>query len=945
MTTTISATLVKAGASQYLVRDYWGNTVVSGNVLSTSFSSTRTWLAGWYRLYLTGSNTDSLFGTAYGSGNFIVINSDAHFVTNPAAGTPASLVDSGSDQVAKGVLGLGAERWEVLTANAPGNIPGHVVDIGSTETYWLAIPDAARLRYSWVAFPNGSVDQLVLPNATSGVYVRAFCKDNTVDGSKVFVSIGAGTSSGAKIQVHYPDAATLVETYDNLATAAAAQTAVDTTTPSSYIRVFVENSSTSPGSLTPTAIGNAFSVNVSSTVATLYAAGATRFEGPSNEPSITAQTAPGYAHRMSMFTQYVHAGNASAKAIGPSLVDIGPVSLPAWSAFFDACNAISFVPDGIAFHAYNVATNGDLNLGRTNLAAFIALIVAKGFGSLERWQTESTQATTAVFGVHHPRRARLTVFSQLLMEQYGIPREQNNPWYTLSNGFWAFPAFWETGGGSLQPQAAMGRTLAEQTWGQPYSSAITFGKFADNFLLGNIYLGSTAKTAVVVATSYMPNSTVTFSTSAAGPLTIVDAFGNSSTATVSAGKFTVTVTEIPIYIKLGTTDTLTVSSVNDWGAATYRDIAPYATCAVGATSTTVPISGTFMSDYVNQVGIYKSANSLPEAVVLTWPTQQSFDRVVIWCGSAWQSNSTFLTFTIDGSNDGSTWTNLKTVDVSSTATSFPFGSDSTDLGCSVETYWPEQWVFDETLTPGTLATYLRVNVTATSYGGEPTQACITAGGQGVSSQHIALQRLSVLSTSSQPVGFASSSYSHKPAFGPDTIVLNRPAETQDGDFLLAFVSVLANGPVATAPAGWTSLSSNSSGPYAGVWYKTASSEPSTYTWSINSETTGCIIRYSGVTGINASSINRTSATTTVTASTITTTQDGCFLVFLASSNAAQSGAYTGPTGFTQHINQTSSNDVPILFAEMTQATHGATGAVTATAATSTGQLGILVALK
>jgi hypothetical protein len=745
---TVTITLTKAGATRYNVVNFDGATVASGAMSGTTLNLGSSWDPGWYRVYFTGPNTDPLFGNSYGITNFCVIRSNTNFIPMPA-GNVTGYEDVSSDQIAKGVLGIGAERWLIDHANAPttgtNTLAATLQHVSTTQAYWTAsgYTDPARPRYCWVSFPNGAYDYVQMPSTGGNYYLRCYCKTAAIDGTQVFVSLGPGTSSGAKVTVYYPNVSTVVETYDNQPNSNAAQTAINAA--SSYI--FVHAVDPNAGTLAVTAIGRAYYNGVVSCVESLYAAGVTRFEGPSNEPPWDAGT----VQQMLLFQAAVHAGNASAIAIGPCLVDISTESSADGSPeFFNHGGGVYC--DEISFHAYNSMTNGDINLANHKIGLFKTLLASNGLAAKTLWQTEATQASTAVYGVHHPKRARLTILEQLMWEQHGVPRERNNPWYTVSQGYWAVPAWWENSDGSLQPQAVMGRVLAEETFGQTHQSILDFGGLANNIFLGSLYAGASAQTAVVLTTSALPGATVAFSTSAAGPLTVVDAFGNASSAVVTGGLFTVPVREIPTYIQLPTGATLTVETVNDWGGPPYTDVALTAACTVGGIATTIPTSGGFITNYGSQTGIYKSPNEPPEAIILKWVSPVNIDKVVIWCGSAWQNDSAFTAFTISTSIDsGVTWTLRKTVDVSASATAFVAGSDWHQVGCELETYWPEQWVFDETLPEVVTCNALQINVTATSYGGEPTSACITAGGQGNPAQHVSVQRIAVLDAALAPV--------------------------------------------------------------------------------------------------------------------------------------------------------------------------------------------------
>lgn len=785
---TVRVKLSKAGATGWTAVDFDENVVASGSLtgVETQLDATVP-LFGWFEFRFTGPAQDSLFDVSYSITKVTCVPASANFFANPngtatwggsGQGNGGTSSEAASeDFVLKGLIGL-TSRLSVTDVTSPTHRANTLTDIQNVAAPYFttspAVTDAARPRYLFCAFPKGAVDSLTLPNGSSGAYARAYVKDPTIDATKVFVAIG-GSPGNATITVSYPDASTVVETFPGLSSSGAAQVAINLSapfssgTPSNYIRVFsAGGGSTNPGSLSATAIGNAFSSGLQAAVASYYANGVTRFEGPSNEPAIDnpgidAQEA---AHQFILFQHDVHAGNASAKAIGPCAVEITQ-NLTGWRAVFDYWALHSFTPDGISTHMYNAFTHGDLNLGRANLSKWNQLLTDHGLGSVELWQTESTWAELENWGVYHPKRARIPVLMTLLMEQYGIPKERNPPWYDASHGDWTHPAMLRFEDGSCNPHAALYRILTDQVWGQTHNRAISFGPIADDIFVGSIYSGTSKTTAVLLTTSYIPGTTVTFTSSATGPLTVVDSWGNTSTVTADAnGRFTVSVREIPTYVQLGAGATLTLYCVGDadgnWPQASTDgqgyDAALQATCKVGSTPTLTPVNGTFLSDYAAQKGIYVSPDALPEAITLTWPGAARGDRIVLFAGSAWQSNSAPLKFTVDTSVDGSAWVTQKLVDVTATAVAKKLGADALNDGCQYRTHYPEQWIFPVKLPAPVTFKALRINVQQTSYGGEvdATTAALNQGtGAGTpSAQHVVVQRVAVLCDDNANVHYA-----------------------------------------------------------------------------------------------------------------------------------------------------------------------------------------------
>lgn len=712
----------------YVVRDYFGNSVSTGSVSSGVQTFTVTapgggWKPGWYRLYLSGASSDTNFFNSCGATNFCVVRSDSHFVAMPAGNTVGGS-QVASDMVMKGVMGVGTSRMSIYDATDPTfdpgsglNLAGCVSNLARTNTYWVApgapYADSARPRYAWTDFPDGGYDYLDI--GSGQVFL---CKDETINGSQVFVELVAGTNPGTfKARVYFPNATTLVETFDNLD-----NTGTDTWQAAiNGVSNYVVYHWYGVGVITThakTAIGRSHWNGVVSVVSTLFPLGCTHFEGPRNEPEPNSQDRGVIAHLMRLFAGAVHAGNPSAKAMGPTFVDLTWHDTRGWYAFFNAgghnyCDAISF-------HAYNGQTNGDINLGRNTLDTFVALMDQFGV-NLPLWQTESTHSFTSVYRIYHPRRARVYLLQTLQQEQYGVPREQNNPWYDTSIGYWDYPAWLENGDGSLNPSAVMYRVLAEETWGKPFDHALDFDEPGNAMMIGNVYTGSSSAVVVIQATSFMDEGSVTLLLSGvgAGPVTVVDAFGVTSSQALVSEQCTLTLTDAPVYIRLPLGVTVSVLGVNGWASGPNPSISSGSlTRTIAGVNYPAIGDGGYMSDYAADVGIAPPGFQIvPSAVQLNWSTNQTMNRVVIWCGPSWQSSGELMDFTVSTSANLVDWTVRATVSKSA-PNFFEFGTDANNAGCFLETYGNEQWVFDVGFAPVSCRG-LRINVTKASFGGEP----------------------------------------------------------------------------------------------------------------------------------------------------------------------------------------------------------------------------------
>ena len=128
-----------------------------------------------------------------------------------------------------------------------------------------------------------------------------------------------------------------------------------------------------------------------------------------------------------------------------------------------------------------------------------------------------------------------------------------------------------------------------------------------------------------------------------------------------------------------------------------------------------------------------------------------------------------------------------------------------------------------------------------------------------------------------------------------TITINVPAGTIDGDVLVLFVTSANSGATWTTPAGWTA---GTSAVGAKVFYRTASSEPASYTitQSVSTTADGYIANFRNAS-IDVVGAFSGSGTNPAVAPSITVTNNNS-LVIAVFSDATGNETYSTPTGFT-----------------------------------------------
>lgn len=177
-------------------------------------------------------------------------------------------------------------------------------------------------------------------------------------------------------------------------------------------------------------------------------------------------------------------------------------------------------------------------------------------------------------------------------------------------------------------------------------------------------------------------------------------------------------------------------------------------------------------------------------------------------------------------------------------------------------------------------------------------------------------------------------------------VISVPPSIVNGD--LIFCAFTRNGgaavAVATPPSGWTQLIAATASPWLQLFYKVASSEPSSYTWTLAGTQNQNFVSFA-YTGnspqldTHSTSVSTASATPLVT-SAITAGKVG--ILFLVSCMSVTTSLNLGtPTGFTRRADFNTGSTTELGLWEIQQGT-GTTGAISQTMATSGAAQGMLV---
>ena len=140
----------------------------------------------------------------------------------------------------------------------------------------------------------------------------------------------------------------------------------------------------------------------------------------------------------------------------------------------------------------------------------------------------------------------------------------------------------------------------------------------------------------------------------------------------------------------------------------------------------------------------------------------------------------------------------------------------------------------------------------------------------------------------------------------DPLVINKPVDTAEGDVMIAMTCV--QGAVTGVPAGWALSRYVASGQVRlSVYWKAAGpAEPPSYQFdvTVGADCSGSIQTWRGVNNavpFNASGIQANASSKNIEAPSITTTLDGCMLIFCGTTASGGTGSFTPPGGMTERI--------------------------------------------
>ena len=189
--------------------------------------------------------------------------------------------------------------------------------------------------------------------------------------------------------------------------------------------------------------------------------------------------------------------------------------------------------------------------------------------------------------------------------------------------------------------------------------------------------------------------------------------------------------------------------------------------------------------------------------------------------------------------------------------------------------------------------------------------------------------------------------------GVNSLTINKPTGTVNGDVMIAAIGIRPNTASITAPSGWTLIkrtdqSGGTASSQALYWKAAGSSEPSNYTWTFSSSTgsAGGIATFYNVNTANPVNVSGGQATGSALAhSTPSVTTTATNTMVIAVQSFASCATWTPPAGMTEIVD-VSSDAVPNavgISLNMSWVRQAAIGATNAKSATASGDADVGVA--
>ncbi|HUW99722.1 MAG TPA: hypothetical protein VMY35_01985, partial [Phycisphaerae bacterium] len=217
--------------------------------------------------------------------------------------------------------------------------------------------------------------------------------------------------------------------------------------------------------------------------------------------------------------------------------------------------------DAVSIHDYEGHEGIDLFHWNYKLDKLREIMAAHGDAKKPLWQTERAMAgvrgNAGFTGISQGIRISL---QRDILETYGITNEHNSHYYVNVTGYSDVPTFVFSEAGP-HPAALICRIRAAMTRGRKFVGKVDFGPTGNKIFLGLRYQGDDGSTITLRNLGCL-DLPLEVGVTGGESLEVVDSFGNTEAVPVNGGKATVTVSQVPCYLRLAQGQNVTIRPWN-----------------------------------------------------------------------------------------------------------------------------------------------------------------------------------------------------------------------------------------------------------------------------------------------------------------------------------------------------------------------------------------------
>ena len=270
---------------------------------------------------------------------------------------------------------------------------------------------------------------------------------------------------------------------------------------------------------------------------------------------------PNYSMSPQAYANLVKQVYPLIKSLDPAAVVMGPsvcgIQLGWYEAFYKAGGG-PFV-DAVSIHDYEGHEGIDIFHWNYKLGKLREIMAAGGDAKKPIWQTER-----AIAGIRHgfigaSQAIRISLQRDIL-ETFSVTNEHNAHYYANVTGYNDVPTFVYSESGP-HPAALVCRTRAAMIRGRKFVGKVNFGPTGNQIFLGLRYQGDDGSTITLRNLGCL-DLALEVSVTGGESLEVVDGFGNTTAVPVNGGKATVTVSQVPCYLRLAKGQNVTVPPWN-----------------------------------------------------------------------------------------------------------------------------------------------------------------------------------------------------------------------------------------------------------------------------------------------------------------------------------------------------------------------------------------------